>query len=940
MYGRKKPLDLDDQRYIIGIDLGTTNSAVSYVDLHAEDNRRSRIRLFPIPQLTGPGEISRLPVLPSFLYIPGDYDISKESLAADRGCHGDNFAGAYARDHGAKVPARLVSSAKSWLCHANADRKAPILPWGASKEVRKISPIQATAAYLRHIRSAWNRRQIDEEAFLEHQMVIITVPASFDEVAREMTLEAANSAGMNTVILLEEPLAAFYSWLMIHEHEWNTFVEPNDLILICDVGGGTTDFTLIYLREVDGSPRFERIAVGDHLILGGDNIDLALARRIEAQFSKNKQSLSGDRWKTLCHQCRQAKETLLDRRLDSQKITVMGEGGQLIAGTLAATLEYREVAETILNGFFPLVDPSEEKPRAIRKGITEFGLPYEQEPAITRHLCWFLEQHAADVAVFLQKDRPEPDIILFNGGSLKPAVIRERIRGAIRQWFGQPDDTLPRVLQNPDPDLAVALGAAYYGRVKIGQGVRVGSGSPRAFYLGVAGRPEADTPKEKDRKQAICLVERGLEEGTDIELQDRQFEVLTNRPVTFDIYSSSFRSGDRCGDLVTIDDSLTPLPPIQTVIQYGKKGIQTRIPIHIAASYTEMGSLALWCRSLVSAHRWHLQFQLRTVSAPAPVADQEVFESSVVDDVREMVREAFADGASDTHLVSLAKDISKRVERPRDKWPLTFIRSIADELIQLENVRTGSPVSESRWLNFFGFCMRPGFADGLDPHRMKKIWQIYIQGMCHPNHLQVQSEWWIMWRRVAGGLKPGRQRQFFQDLTPILFPGKGARKKAPPQQRLEIWMAVANMEHLLAKDKIKCGRALLSEIKPKKCRPQHFWSLSRMGARELLYGPVDRVIPAKEVAAWIETLLSINWRDPRPIAAAIAQLARKTGDRTRDLDHADIEPVMAWMTQDPHREQLLKPHIRYLKEVVPLAKQEQTNIFGESLPAGIVLHTG
>jgi len=295
MYGRKKPLDLDDQRYIIGIDLGTTNSAVSYVDLHAEDNRRSRIRLFPIPQLTGPGEVSRLPVLPSFLYIPGNYDISKESLAADRGCHGDNFAGAYARDHGAKVPARLVSSAKSWLCHANADRKAPILPWGASKEVRKISPIQATAAYLRHIRSAWNRRQSDEEAFLEHQMVIITVPASFDEVAREMTLEAANSAGMNTVILLEEPLAAFYSWLMIHEHEWNTFVEPNDLILICDVGGGTTDFTLIYLREVDGSPRFERIAVGDHLILGGDNIDLALARRIEAQFSKNKQSWSGDR---------------------------------------------------------------------------------------------------------------------------------------------------------------------------------------------------------------------------------------------------------------------------------------------------------------------------------------------------------------------------------------------------------------------------------------------------------------------------------------------------------------------------------------------------------------------------------------------------------------------------------------------------------------------
>jgi molecular chaperone DnaK (HSP70) len=933
-------LDLDDQRYIIGIDLGTTNSAVSYVDLNDKDNRGARIRLFPIPQLTGPGEISRLPVLPSFLYIPGDYDISKESLAADGGAHGDHFAGAYARDHGAKVPARLVSSAKSWLCHANADRKAPILPWGASKEVQKISPIQTTAAYLRHIRTAWNRRQSDDEAFLEHQMVIITVPASFDEVAREMTLEAANAAGMNRVILLEEPLAAFYSWLMTHEQEWHTWVKPNDLILICDVGGGTTDFTLIYLREVDGSPRFERIAVGDHLILGGDNIDLALARGIETQFSKTRHSLSGDRWKTLCHQCRQAKETLLDGRSDSQKITLMGEGGQLIAGTLTATLKYKEVSETILNGFFPLVNSGEEKSQAVRKGITEFGLPYEQEPAITRHLCWFLERHMSDVTSFLGKDRPEPDIILFNGGSLKPAVIQERIRVAIRQWFRQPDDTLPRVLENPDPDLAVAMGAAYYGRVKIGQGVRVGSGSPRAYYLGVAGQTEANERDEKDQKQAICLVERGLEEGTDIELQDRQFEVLTNQPVTFDIYSSSFRSGDRCGDLVTIDDSLTPLPPIQTVIQYGKKGIQTRIPVHIAAGYTEMGSLALWCRSLKSPHRWHLQFQLRTVSAPVPVGDQEVFESSVVDEVREMVRKAFSDEASDTQLASLAKDISKRIERPRDQWPLTFIRSIADELIQLENVRTASPVSESRWLNSLGFCMRPGFADALDPHRMKKIWQIYIQGMHHPNHLQVQSEWWIMWRRVAGGLKPGRQRQFFQDLTPILFPGKGARKKVPHQQRLEIWMAVANMEHLLAKDKIKCGRRLLSEIKPKKSRPQHFWSLSRMGARELLYGPVDRVIPAKEVAAWIETLLSINWRDPRPIAAAIAQLARRTGDRTRDLNPADMERIMAWMTRDAQRKQQIQSHIRYLKEVVPLEKQEQTNMFGESLPAGIILHTG
>ncbi len=929
-------MDLNDQRYIIGIDLGTTNSAISYVDLQAGEGQKKRIQLFAIPQMTGPGEVSRLPVLPSFLYVPGDYDISKENLVADQANADGNFAGAYARDHGAKVPARLVSSAKSWLCHNSADRKAPILPWGASEDVHKVSPVYATAAYLKHIRNAWNSSQSEDDDFLEYQLVIVTVPASFDEVARELTIEAAALAGLDNVILLEEPLAAFYSWLMTHEDRWHEYVQPNELVLVCDVGGGTTDFTLIYLRDVDGRPRFERIAVGDHLILGGDNIDLALARRIEMQFPGKKVSLSGDRWKSLCHQCRQAKETLLDGTAESRKITIMGKGGQLIAGTLSATLKDQEVAETVLDGFFPLVDASSKRSRTERKGITEFGLPYEQEPAITRHLGWFLEQHKTDVAEMLDKDRPEPDLILFNGGSLKPGVIRERIRGAIRQWFGQENDQLPRVLENQDLDLAVALGAAYYGLVKTGRGVRVGSGSPRSFYMGVASKSEDE--QEHTATDAICLVERGLEEGSEIELQDREFEVLANQPVTFDIYSSSFRSGDRCGDLVRIDDSLTALPPIQTVIQYGKKGVQTRIPIHIAASYTEMGSLALWCKSLVSTHRWQLQFQLRSAGTTADVADQEVFEASMVEDVCAMIKEAFEDQKSGRHLETLAKDIAKRVERPRQKWPLTFIRSITDTLIQLEKVRAYSPLHESRWLNFLGYCMRPGFADGLDPHRMKKIWPVHIQGPRHPKNAQVQSEWWIMWRRVAGGLSPGQQRQFFQALIPILSRGKGAPKKMPPQQRLEIWMAVANMEHLHTKDKIKCGRWLLAEIKPKTCKPQHLWSLSRLGARELLYGSIDRVINSKEVSTWIEQLISQKWQDAKPVGTALGQLARKTGDRARDLDQTAMASVIDWISHELEDEALIQSITRHLDQIVPMARQEESNIFGESLPAGIVMH--
>ncbi len=926
-------MDLLDKRFIIGIDLGTTNSAVSYVDLQKDSAKKPIIKIFKIPQLTGPGEFSGLPVLPSFLYVPGSYDISREAISIPWESSDNNFVGAFARDHGAKVPARLVSSAKSWLCHSNVDRKARILPWGAGDDVYKVSPVEATASFLQHIKKAWNSTKgDDEELYLENQIIIITVPASFDEVARDLTVEAASMAGLSNVTLLEEPLAAFYSWLIRHEHHWSEFVKPNELILVCDVGGGTTDFTLITLREVDGSPRFERIAVGDHLILGGDNVDLALARRIEMRFGKKKPSLNGDRWKALCHQCRQAKEVILDGKEESKKITLMGVGTKLIAGTISADLERKEVEETVVEGFFPLADRKNSKKRIARKGITEFGLPYEQEPAITRHLGWFLDQHKEDVKKVLNKDHHAPDLILFNGGSLKPAIIQERVRSAIRHWFKEEDTSLPRVLENPDPDLSVALGASYYGLVKIGRGVRVGSGSARAYYLGVA--KGKDEIQNSDKRNAICLVERGLEEGTNIELKDKRFEVLTNQPVSFDVYSSSFRSGDRCGDLVKIDDSLTSLPPIQTVVQFGKKGVKTSIPVQIEASYTEMGTLALWCRSLVSNHRWQLQFQLRDVSAPADVLDREVFEESIVEDVRSKVHKVLSQRVESSLLDSLVKDITKIVGRSKEKWPLGFIRNISDELLKLINTRKFGPEHESRWLNLTGFCMRPGFGDGFDDHRIKKIWKIHKEGPIYTKNAQVRTEWWIMWRRVAGGLKPGQQRQFLQDLTPVIMPKKGTKSKIPPQEGLEIWMAVANMERLLVKDKVKLGRMLLSEIKPKKCKPQHFWSLSRIGARELLYGPVDRVISADEVSSWIETILSQNWRNPKPVGSALAQLARKTGDRMRDLDSSTIDRVVDWMSEYD----FFASHIRYLKDVIPMEKEEESAIFGESLPTGIILH--
>ncbi len=926
--GNGGKLGSSEKRYIVGIDLGTTNTAVSYVDLSAEATKNKGIRQFKISQLTGPGEVSALPVLPSFCYIPGSFDLSKEAVQLPWDTPDGLIVGTHARDHGAKVPARLVSSAKSWLCHSNADRRAKILPWGAGEEIGKISPVAASAAYLQHIRLAWNHLMAqDEDDYLENQHIIITVPASFDEVARDLTLEAASLAGLTNVILLEEPLAAFYSWLIRHEKTWRDVISPGELVLVCDVGGGTTDLTLITLRETEGTPRFERIAVGDHLILGGDNIDLALARTVEKQFNTSS-PLSGDRWKTLCHLCRQAKENILNQGSERETITMMGTGTRLIGGTLTASLAREALENIVLEGFFPVVDAEKHAEPNIRKGISEFGLPYAAEPAITRHIGRFLEQHRPDIMNFLGERAPFPDLILFNGGSLKSKIVQDRIRTAIRNWFGKTDAAQPRVLVSESLDLAVSKGAAYYGLVKIGKGVRVGSGSPRSYYLGVT----RDQNTASRSAEAICIVERGLDEGTPIRLSDRQFEVLANQPVSFDLYSSSFRSGDRCGDLVEIDDTLTRLPPIQTVVQFGRKGVKTTLPIRIEAEYTEAGVLELWCRSLSSSHRWQLRFQLRDASGISDVKDAAVFDNELVEEAVAAIHTAFSADADAAMLSGLVKKISSIIRSPRENWPLGLIRKLSDTLIAHSDARKHSPEHEIRWLNLTGFCMRPGFGDGLDDQRIKSLWKLYKTGVIFTKNQQALAEWWVMWRRLAGGLSAGRQRQFAQDIRPLIVTRKGSKSRMSPQERLEIWMALANMERLSAKEKAEWGRMLMDEIKPKKYRPPHFWALSRLAARELLYGPVDRVIRPNTVEQWIDTLLSQEWPQPKPVGAALAQMARKTGDRARDLDDSVIDRVIRWLTAHE-----MDASCRILESVVGLEKQEEGAIFGESLPAGLIL---
>jgi len=931
-------LDFQDKQFVIGIDLGTTNSAASYVDVFALREavgkggevppRNKLIKVFNIPQLTGHGEFTKNSVLPSFLYIPGEYDISKEVLKHPWKKREDLFAGSFARDHGSKIPSRLVSSAKSWLCNSMVDREAKILPWG-SQGVGKVSPVTATAEYLTHIRHAWNHFVKDEDKFLENQFVVITVPASFNEEARDLTMKAVRSAGFgDSVTLIEEPLAAFYSWLIFHEKDWQQYIKEDDLIFVCDVGGGTTDFSLITVKSTDGSPRFERLAVGDHLILGGDNIDLALAKIVESKF-QSKTSLTSDKWKTLCHRCREAKEKILEHGEQSIRITLKGEGRSLISGTLAADLTRGDVEKILKEKFFPDEDTEGLRDIHTEKEIADFGLPFEKESSVTRHILLFLEKHRQNIKNALSKEIPIPDFILFNGGTLKPDLIQNRIKQAIQRRFKSLDLQGLKILENTSPELAVGIGASYYGLVKQGVGVRVGSGSPRSYYLGVSS-------KSGNEPKAVCIVERGLDEGSVIHLPEMEYEVRANQPVGFDVYSSSFRSGDRAGSIIAIDDSLTSMAPIQTVIRFGKNGKKKTIPIALGAEYTEMGTLAMYCQSAVSKHRWKLQFQLRDSGLPEGIesTETEVYDDSLIEDVCDLTGQAFSGKAPvENDLKRIVKQIESMVEQPKSNWPLSFLRRLADRLLSLESSRLISEYHESRWLNLTGFCMRPGFGDAFDEERARKLWKIYLTGLKFKKNQQNRLEWWIFIRRIAAGLKAGQQRQFYQDTAHFLVKSKTNKDKLPPQEQIELWMAMGNMERLLVKDKSVLAKALLPQLKPGKKQNRLFWALTRFGSRELLYGSVDRVVPPAEAARWIRGVMKQKWKKQDPVQNLVVEMARKTGDRTRDLDIETISGISKWL-EDIGTDKAL---IKIINEKTRKALKEKNTQFGEKLPGGLVL---
>ena len=607
-------------KYIVGIDLGTTNSALARCDATAAEEE-SRIEVHSIPQLVNPNEMAERTLLPSFLYIPGEFDFPKGSLALPWEPEPKFVIGELARKRGAESPNRLVASAKSWLSYAAVNRTAPILPWQAPEEVPKLSPVEASSQFLQYLRTVWDSGEAGEqrELALAEQDVLLTVPASFDEEARELTRRAAEQAGYQHVTLLEEPQAAFYAWLESQGDAWRRRIKVGDLVLVCDVGGGTTDFSLIMVSEENGELTLKRVAVGDHILLGGDNMDLALARVLQQRLEASGNRV--DTWQLhgLWHQCRIAKEKLFESpKTQNRPITLLGKGTKLVGGTIKTELAREDLDQVLIEGFFPKVASSELPARQRRVGFQELGLPYAADPAITKHLARFLSEQIRNSpeAAGIRRGRSGlacPTHILFNGGVMKAAVLRNRVVDVLNSWLRQEGfDALgsEQLLEAPDLEHAVARGAVYYGKARRGHGVRIRSGASRTYYLGIESAMPAVPGMEAPLK-ALCVVPFGMEEGTEAMIPDREFGLVVGEPAEFRFLSSSVRKQDKIGSL--LEDwgaDIEERSPLEVTLKLdGQQG--TVVPVRLETRITELGTLEVWCVTRDSAHRWKLELNIR-----------------------------------------------------------------------------------------------------------------------------------------------------------------------------------------------------------------------------------------------------------------------------------------------------------------------------------------
>ncbi|TWT65888.1 Chaperone protein HscA [Posidoniimonas polymericola] len=937
--------DDSPSRYVVGIDLGTSNSAVAYVDTKETP---WRVRAFSAPQVVAPFEVDARETLPSAHYQATDTEAESGSLKLPWGDAQPGVAvGVFARDEGAAKPGRVITSAKSWLSHSGVDRTADLLPWQSDVDVERLSPVEASARFLGHLHDAWNA------AFpgypLAEQEVVVTLPASFDEVARELTVAAAKRAKLPRVVLLEEPQAAFYAWVYRHGADWREHASAGQKVLVCDIGGGTSDFTLIRVgRKPDSDDlQFHRVAVGNHLILGGDNLDLALARHVEQKLTPGGK-LPARQWEVLLRAAQRVKETLLgERPPESVTVNVPASGAKLIGSAVQAEVGLAEARQVLVDGFLPRVDLTDQPSRR-RSGFQELGLPYAADPAITRYLAAFLtahrhtgdEQPAEDWQARGLPDPARPDIVLLNGGFFASPVLRERLLDVLSSWFPSDDDAWrPLVLENERLDLAVSQGAAYYGMVRRGEGVGIKASLARSYYVGIGGHPP----------RAVCLAPGNATEGQDFEVSNLDFQLALAEPVEFPLYVSSTRLVDPPGALIDIDHAeLTPLPPIRTVLHTRKKGEPQTATVRLHSHLSEVGVLELSCHEIDAKRSWRLQFDVRSTTQTdlAPHESQGEQEGMVddatLDACRESIERVFGKQGGEKPS-QLMKELAQAIGGPKPEWPTSVLRGLWEMLMELEPGRRKSPAHESRWLNLAGYALRPGFGFAVDDWRVSETWRTLHGKIAFPTS---RPEVFVLWRRVAGGLSRGQQlglaESLLADVRALRRRFQGGKATAPvaldPSQSAEVWRLLGGLELLPVEAKIELGETiveLLPKRKLEKRLPEMLWALGRIGQRVPLYGPLNTLVPVDDAERWVRWLL--DWDAPPEAATVTAmQLARRTDDRHRDIDDGLRERVVGWL----ERRAAPDHFVQLVLASGSLEHQERDFVFGESLPSGLRLGDG
>jgi molecular chaperone DnaK (HSP70) len=921
-------------RFLVGIDAGTTNVVVAFARCDGEGGEPA---ILPLPQLAARDEEASRSMLPAALYAPLEAEHVNDPWTTPPWAGGE-----YARARGAEVPGRYVASAKSWLAYAAVDRRAPILPWGSSPEsdAPKISPVDATAYYLEHVRRVWNAAHPD--APLGEQEVVLTVPASFDETARELTLEAANSIGL-APRLLEEPTAAFYDWMhgvgsarvasLLREGEHETTV------LVCDVGGGTTDLSLIRIARAETKAGIDvsRVAVGRHLLLGGDNMDLALAHACEAKLTSER--LDPARFGQLVAACRAAKERLLGGHEDVSEVVVSiaGSGSKLVGNTLTALVTRGDVEALVVDGFFPHTSRGVEPTRA-RAGLVAAGLPYERDVGVTRHVASFLARHAsADDA-----GTSVPGALLLNGGVFRAPRLAARLVETIQ---GRASRAL-RVLDHADPDLAVARGAVAYGLARHGKGIRIGGGSPRGYYVEVI-RPEG--------RAAVCVMPRGALEGVPQVARSRSLELAVGKPARFELWASDETTGDLPGDVVAIDDErFVRLPPIVATIGTGRpgalRGPNEAIRVMLEGELSEVGTLDLSCVEAepspgVAPRRFRFAFALReTVPPPNPVMGSSVpapssrlVPSGALEAACDAIGRVFGKTRSDVGARDV-KDLVRELERllgERASWETATNRALFDALIPGRSARRRSLDHERVFWFLAGFCLRPGFGDPGDPARVALLAPLAPDRLSFPDQTRGWQQFFIAYRRVAAGMSDAQQTVLRDILDPWLAPPEARGKKprgAKPLADPEMLDMVSSLERVLVGRRAELGAWVLERTWT--ARDPRLWvAVGRLGARVPAYASLDHVVAPSIVERWVEQLLREKWDKLPSAGEVVVTLARVTGDRARDLSDAVRKEVARRLTATGATD----AQVRAVRELVAVDEQERAAFWGESLPVGLRL---